>query len=161
MPNYMPEGYHSITAALVFKDAKKAIAFYKKAFGAQEKLVLEGHDGAVMHAELKIGDSVFMLGEENPAYPEHKSAESASGGAGCFSLNLYVPNADAVFKQAVAAGATAAEQPKDAFWGDRYGRVVDPFGYTWGILTHIKDVPPEQMKKAALEHADRALAGKD
>lgn len=148
MPKHMPQGYHALTAALVFKDAKKAIAFYKKAFGAQEATVLEGPSGRIMHAELKLGDSLFMLGEENPAFPEHKSAESA-GKAGCFSLNLYVPDADAVFKQAVAAGAKADQQPQDAFWGDRYGRVVDPFGYTWGILTHVKDMSPADMKKAA------------
>jgi PhnB protein len=159
-PKHIPAGYSTLTTALVFKDAKKAIAFYKKAFGAQERIVLDGPDGTVLHAELKIGDSVFMLGEENPAWPEHKAAES-TGNAGCFSLNLYVPDADAAFKQAVAAGAAAVEPPKDAFWGDRYGRVVDPFGYTWGLLTHVKDVPPEQMKKAALDFADKALAGKD
>jgi PhnB protein len=152
MPNHMPEGYHSITPALVFKDAKKAIAFYKKAFGAQEATVLEGPNGRVMHAELRIGDSVFMLGEENPAWPEHKSAETL-GNVACFSLNLYVPDTDAVFKQAVASGAKAAEQPNDAFWGDRYGRVTDPFGYTWGILTHMKDVSPAEIEKAAMAHA--------
>lgn len=149
MPKYMPEGYTALTPALVYKDAKKAIAFYKKAFGAQERMLLATPEGKVMHAELKFGDSVIMLGEENPAWPEHKSAETA--GAACFSLNFYVPDTDAVFKRAVAAGAKAAEQPKDAFWGDRYGRVVDPFGYSWGILTHIKDVSPEEIKKAAAE----------
>src|SRR5688572_7580464 len=113
MAKYMPEGYHTLTPALMFKDAKKAIAFYKKAFGAQEKLVIPTPEGKVMHAELKIGDSVFMLGEENPAYPEHKSAETA--GAAGFSLNVYVENADNVYKQAVAAGAKAAEPVKDAF----------------------------------------------
>jgi PhnB protein len=158
MTQPIPEGYHSITPALVFKDAKKAIAFYKKAFGAEESAVFAGPNGKVMHAELKIGDSMFMLGEESPAWPEHKSAESA-GNAACFSLNLYVEDADAVFKQAVAAGAKGAEQPKDAFWGDRYGRVVDPFGYTWGIMTHVKDLSPEQMKKAAEEWMSTALAG--
>ncbi len=158
MTKYIPEGYNTLTPALVYKDARKAIAFYKKAFGAQERLLLEGSDGKVMHAELKIGGSVFMLGEENPAYPEHKSAETA--GAACFSLNLYVPDADAVYQQAVAAGAKAAEQPKDAFWGDRYGRVIDPFGYSWGILTHVKDVTPEEMKKGAAEWANQAFAGR-
>lgn len=158
MQKYMPEGYHSLTPALVYKDAKKAIAFYKKAFGAQEKLVMPGPDGKIMHAELKIGDSVFMLGEENPAWPEHKSAETA--GAPCFSLNLYVPDADASFKQAVSAGAKAAEQPKDAFWGDRYGRVVDPFGYSWGILTRVKEVSPEELKKGAEQMAQQAMAGR-
>lgn len=149
MPHYMPAGYHALTPALVVKDARKAIAFYKKAFGAQEVTVIPTPDGKVMHAELKIGDSCFMLGEENPAWPEQKSAESYRGSP--VSLNLYVPDADAAFKQAVAAGAKAVERPMDAFWGDRYGKVTDPFGYTWGILTHVKDVSPDEMKKAAAE----------
>lgn len=149
MTNPIPEGYHSITPSLVFKDAKKAIEFYKKAFGARETVMIPGPNGKVMHAELKIGDSVFMIGEENQNFPEHKSPESMGAPIGCFSLNLYVPDADDVFKKAVGAGAKAAEQPKDAFWGDRYGRVVDPFGYTWGILTHVKDVTPQEMRKAA------------
>jgi PhnB protein len=158
MTNPIPDGYHSITPSLVFKDATKAIAFYKKAFGAQETVMIPGPNGKVMHAELKIGDSVFMIGEENPAWPEHKSAETV-GNVGCFSLNLYVPDADAVFKNAVSAGAKASQQPSEAFWGDRYGRIVDPFGYTWGILTHVKDVSPEDMRKAA-EEWSRSLAGK-
>lgn len=155
----IPEGYHTMTPALMFKDTRKAIAFYKKAFGAQEKTLLDGPDGKVMHAELQIGDSIFMLGEEHPAMPEHKSAESKAN-AGCFSLNLYVPDADAAFQKAVAAGAKAVERPKDAFWGDRYGRVLDPFGYSWGILTHVKDLTPEQIQKGAAEWAGQALAGK-
>jgi len=159
MTSHMPKGYHSLTPALVYKDAKKAIEFYKKAFGAQETLVLAGPNGSIMHAELKIGDSNFMLGEENAAWPEHKSAETM-GNVNCFSMNLYVPDADATFKKAVAAGAKAAEQPKEAFWGDRYGRVVDPFGYSWGILTHVKDMSPEEMKKAGAEWANTVLAGK-
>jgi PhnB protein len=159
MTQPIPDGYHSITPSLVFKDAKKAIAFYKKAFGAQETVMIPGPNGKVMHAELKIGDSVFMIGEENPAWPEHKSAETV-GNVGCFSLNLYVPDADAVFRLAVAAGAKASQQPSEAFWGDRYGRIVDPFGYTWGILTHVKDVSPEDMKKAAEQWSRSMAAGK-
>lgn len=158
MAKFKPEGYTSLTPALVYKDAKKAIAFYKKAFGAQEQMVLTTPEGKVMHAELKFGDSVIMLGEENPAWPEHKSAETA--GAACFSLNFYVQDADASFKQAVAAGAKVAEQPKDAFWGDRYARVVDPFGYSWGILTHVKDLSPEEIKKGAEQMAHQSMAGR-
>lgn len=149
MPKHMPEGYHTLTPGLVVKDAKKAIEFYKKAFGAVETLVIPAPGGKVMHAELQVGDSRFMLGEENPAFPEQKSAETLKGSP--ISLNLYVQDTDASFKKAVSAGAKAKEQPKDAFWGDRYGSVVDPFGYTWGILTHQKDMTPEQMKKAAEE----------
>lgn len=150
MKKYIRDGYHTITPSLVFKDARKAISFYKKAFGAQELFVIPAPGGKIMHASLKIGDSIFMLGEENPAWPEQKSAESVGGGA-CFSLYLYVRDADAAFKQAVGAGARVAEQPTDAFWGDRSARVIDPFGYSWGLLTRVRDVPPEQMKKASEE----------
>src|SRR5207248_756319 len=103
----------------------------------------------VMHAELKIGDSMLMLGEENPAWPEHKSAESFGGSP--VSLNVYLPDADAAYKKAVAAGAKAVKPPEDAFWGDRYGVVKDPFGYAWGLLTHVRDVPHDEMCKAARE----------
>lgn len=159
MPKPIPEGYHTITPSLVFKDARKAIAFYKKAFGAQELFVIPTPAGKIMHASLKIGDSIFMLGEENPAWPDQRSAESAGGGA-CFSLYLYVPDADAAFKQAVGAGAKAAEPPMDAFWGDRSARVIDPFGYSWGLLTHVRDVSPEKMQQAAEEWMTQAAAKK-
>lgn len=149
MQNHIPDGYHTLTPALVVKDARKAIAFYKKAFGAEEKLVIPTPEGQVMHAELSIGDSRFMLGEENPAFPQHLSAESLRGSP--VSLNIYVPDAEAAFKKAVAAGAKGLQAPLDAFWGDRYAKVVDPFGYTWGILTHVKNVSPDEMKRGALD----------
>lgn len=147
-------GYPSLIPALVFKDAKKAIEFYKKAFGAKETELIAGKDGRVMHAELEVGGSRFMLGEE---MAEHQSAETL-GAPNCFSLNLYVADADATFKTAVAAGAKPGQAPQEMFWGDRYGRIVDPFGYTWGLLTHVKDVSPEEMKKAAREWADKPRA---
>lgn len=149
MIKHVPDGYHTLTPALVFKDARKAIAFYKRAFGAEEKLLLPAPEGRVMHAELSIGDSRFMLGEENPAFPQHLSAESLRGSP--VSLNLYVPDAEAAFKKAVAAGAKGLQAPLDAFWGDRYAKVEDPFGYTWGLLTHVKDVSPDEMKRGALD----------
>ena len=149
MAQAIPQGYHSVTPGLIVKDARKAIAFYKKAFDAKEVMVMDMPDGKVMHAELKIGDSIVMLGEENPAWPDHKSAESFGGCA--ISLNVYLADADAAFKKAVAAGAQSVKDPEDAFWGDRHGSVKDPFGYTWELLTHKKDVPPEEMKKAARE----------
>lgn len=149
MIKHVPDGYHTLTPALVFKDARKAIAFYKRAFGAEEKLLLPTPEGRVMHAELSIGDSRFMLGEESPAFPQHLSAESLRGSP--VSLNLYVPDAEAAFKKAVAAGAKGLQAPLDAFWGDRYAKVEDPFGYTWGLLTHVKDVSPDEMKRGALD----------
>lgn len=156
MPKPIPEGYHTVTPALVFKNAKKALEFYKKAFDAKEQLVIPTN-GGVMHAEMRIGDSIVMLGEENPAWPEQKSAESMGGSP--VSLNIYLPDADAAYKKALAAGAKGLKQPEDAFWGDRYGQVKDPFGYTWGLLTHKRDVSPEEMKRAAQEWA-ASSAGK-
>ena len=155
----IPEGYHSITPSLVYKDAKAAIAFYKKAFGAQELSVFAGPDGKIMHAELKIGNSIFMLGEESPSCPDAKSAET-TGAAASFSLNLYVPDADATFRTAVAAGAKAAQTPQEMFWGDRFGRAIDPFGYGWNVMTHIKDVSTAEKEKGAKEFMGKALAGK-
>jgi PhnB protein len=148
VPNPIPKGYHSVTPALVVKDAKKAIAFYKKAFDAQEVMVMPAPDGKIMHAELKIGDSILMLGEECPEM-QNKSAESFGGSP--ISLNIYLADADAAYKKAVSAGAKGVKPPEDAFWGDRYCAVKDPFGYSWGLLTHKKDLTPEQMKKAAQE----------
>ena len=153
----IPEGYHSVTPALIVKDAKRALDFYKKAFDAKEVIVIPGPGGKVMHAEFQIGNSRIMLGEENPSWPEHKSAESLGGSP--ISLNIYLNDADAAYSKAVAAGAKGVKPPEDAFWGDRYGMVVDPFGYSWGVLTHKKDVSPEEMKKAAQEWG-AAAAGK-
>lgn len=159
MAKPIPTGYHSITPGLIVKDIKKALAFYKKAFGAQEVTVLNNPDGSVMHAEIKIGDSMLMLGQENPEWPQHKSAESYGGSP--ISLNIYLADCDAAFKKAVAAGAKGVKSPEDAFWGDRYGQVEDPFGYSWGILTHKKDVSPAEMQKAAMEWHSAATAGKN
>jgi uncharacterized glyoxalase superfamily protein PhnB len=102
-----------------------------------------------MHADMKIGDSMFMLGEENPAWPAYKSAETL--GATPISLHLYVPDADAAFKKALEAGAKTEMPVDDAFWGDRYGKVKDPFGYTWGLATRVKDMTPEEIGKAGKE----------
>ena len=151
MTGNMPPKPVGLVPHLVVNGAIKAIEFYKKAFGATERMVIPTKDGKIMHAELEVGDSPVMLGEENPAWPEMKSAESMGGSP--ISLAIYVKDVDAGYKQAVAAGAKGLEEPKEAFWGDRYGKVSDPFGYTWMILTHVKDVPVEQMKKAALEFA--------
>lgn len=147
MPKPIPEGYHSVTPALVVKDARKALEFYKKAFGAEEREVFATPDGKVMHAEFKIGDCILMLGEENPQWPDHKSPESLHGSP--VSLNIYLGDADAAYKKAVSAGAKGVKPPEDAFWGDRFGMVRDPFGYDWGLLTRVKDVSHEDMKKAA------------
>ena len=110
---------------------------------------MDGPDGRVMHGEIRIGDSVLMLGEENPAWPTYKSAETL--GASPISLHLYFPDADAAFKRALDAGAKVEMPLDDMFWGDRYGKVRDPFGYVWGIATRVKNLSPEEIRKAGQE----------
>ncbi|MFI5363129.1 MAG: VOC family protein [Elusimicrobiota bacterium] len=153
----IPEGYHTVTPNFTFKDSRKAIEFYKKALGAVELAVFPAPGGkGVMHAVLKIGNSIIMMGDENPEM-NCRSAESL--GASPISLYVYVENADAAFKKAVAAGAAATTPLQDAFWGDRFGVVKDPFGYSWNIATHTKDLTPEQLQKAA-EEAMAHVAGR-
>jgi len=138
----IPDGYHSVTPYLTIKGAAKAIEFYKKAFGAKEIGRLPMPDGRLGHAEIQIGDSRVMLSDE---YPEMggKSPETLGGTA--MGLMLYVPNSDEVFARAVAAGAKAVEPVKDQFYGDRSGRLEDPFGHKWFVATHIEDVTMEEM----------------
>ncbi len=138
----VPEGYHTVTPYLCIRGAAKALDFYARAFGAKEKVRMPGPDGKVMHAEILIGDSLVMLGDENP----QAKSPSALGGTPV-SIMLYVPDVDAVFKRATAAGAKTETPPADMFWGDRYGKLIDPFGHSWGIATHVEDVTPEEMKK--------------
>ena len=143
----IPEGFHSIQPGLVVRDAAKAIDFYKKALGAQELVRMPGPDGKIMHAELKIGDSVIFLSEEMPMPGSVKSPQ-ALGGSTC-TLIVYVPNVDEQFKQAIAAGAKESMPVADQFWGDRYGSLVDPFGHSWGIATHKEDLSPKEMGERA------------
>ena len=142
----IPDGYHTITPAIVVRGAAKAIEFYRQAFGAEVVDRMDGPDGSVMHAELRIGNSIMMLGDENPQFGT-LSPQSTNGTSS--SLHIYVDDADAVFARAVSAGATVKYPLENAFWGDRYGKVTDPFGHEWGIATHVKDVSREAMKKAA------------
>jgi len=144
----IPEGMHTITAHLAVRDAAKAIDFYKRALGAEELFRMEGPGGKIGHAELKIGDSVIFLAEEFPQ-ANCKSPQTL-GGTTC-SIHLYVPDADASFKKATDAGAKVAMPLADMFWGDRYGTVVDPFGHSWGIATHIEDLKPEEIDQRAQE----------
>jgi PhnB protein len=140
----IPDGYHTMTPYLTVRGAAKAIEFYKRAFGAQQRGVLPMPDGRIGHAELMIGNSMIMLADE---FPEHgnKSPETLNGSP--VGLAIYVENADEVFKRAVEAGATVKEDVSDKFWGDRAGSVTDPFGHKWTILTHKEDVSMEEMKK--------------
>jgi PhnB protein len=147
MTKAIPEEYGAVTPIFVFKDARKAIAFYQRAFGAEERFVMPGPEGkGVMHAEIRIGDSVLMLGEENPYCPS-KSAESL--GDSPVAFYLYVEDVDAAFRTALEAGAEVQMAVQDMFWGDRIGSVRDPFGYTWTLATHIKDLTPEEIEQGA------------
>lgn len=142
MVKAIPEGYHTITPTLTFKNAAKAIDFYQKAFGAEELYRMSGPGGSIVHAELRIGNSRIMIGDEMGG---HLSAETLGKTAG--GLHLYVEDVDQVWKRALAAGAKVSMELMDAFWGDRYGTVVDPFGYSWGLASHVEDVSMEEMKR--------------
>jgi uncharacterized glyoxalase superfamily protein PhnB len=145
----IPDGSHSITPGLVVKNARKAIEFYKNALGAKELFVMPGPDGkSVMHAELQIGDSKFYLGDENP---EWGAISPQTLGGSAVSLNVYTEDCDAMFKRAVAAGATVKQPLTNMFWGDRYGKITDPFGHNWGISSHVEDVSEADMDKRAKE----------
>jgi PhnB protein len=145
----IPAGHHSITPHLVVRDVAEAIAFYQKAFGAVENNRLPGPDGkSVMHGELKIGDSIIFLGAESPG-AECKSPATLKGTAVMFYL--YVEDADAAYRQAVAAGAKALMPVQEWFWGDRMGSIEDPFGHRWSVATRIKDLSPEEIAKEACE----------
>jgi uncharacterized glyoxalase superfamily protein PhnB len=143
----IPEGYHSVTPAITFKNSLKAIEFYKKALGAKVLDVMSSPDGkSTMHAAIRIGDSIIMMGDEMP--DQHcPSAESL--GASPVSLYVYVPDVDATFKQAIDAGADETMPVSDAFWGDRCGSLKDPFGYSWMVATHTRDLTEEEIRQAA------------
>ena len=139
-----PAGYHTVTPYLTASDAAAAIDFYKAAFGAEETCRLTMPDGSIAHAEIKIGDSHVMLGQECPAWG-NKSPNSLGGTP--VGLCVYLPDVDAAFAQAVAAGAAVDRPVVDQFYGDRSGTVTDPFGHKWTLATHVEDVAPEQMQK--------------
>ena len=141
----IPEGYHTITPHLTVRGAARAIDFYKRAFGAKVRMQMPGPDGkSIMHAELKIGDSIVFLNDEFPDMGCH-SPQSLGGTVG--GLFLYVKNVDAAFKRAVEAGAQVRMPVADMFWGDRYGKVIDPFGHEWGMGTRKEDLTPGQIRK--------------
>jgi PhnB protein len=143
----VPEGYHTLTPHLVVKGADEAIAFYKKAFGAEEITRLPGPDGkSIMHAELKIGDSRLFLVEE---FPQMGCGGPLSIGGTPVTIHVYVEDADTVFNQAVAAGAEVRMPLENAFWGDRYGQITDPFGHRWSLATRKENLTPEEISKRA------------
>jgi len=142
--SYIPEGYNAVIPALAFQGADAAINWYIKNLGAKEKMRFNGPDGTVMHAEITIGDNVIMIAEENPEY--NKSPKTLKGNS--VNLCVYVPDVDNAIKKATGNGAKLLVPIADQFYGDRSGRIEDPFGYIWILSTHIKDVSEEDMKKA-------------
>jgi PhnB protein len=144
----VPVGFHTITPYLALSNSAKAIEFYKKAFGAVELSRLTNPEGGIGHAELKIGDSVLFLADECPQMG-NRSPKTLGGTA--VGLHLYVEDVDAVFARAVEAGATPQMPPMDMFWGDRFGKLADPFGHSWSISTHIEDMTPEEMQRRSVE----------
>ena len=140
----IPDNYHAVTPYLIIKEAAKAIDFYKKVFGATEVMRMPGPGGKVMHAELKIGDSVIMLADENP---EMDARSPQSFGGTPVSLMVYVEDVDSVFKRAISAGAKELRPLQNQFYGDRSGTISDPFGHKWTVSTHVEDVSPEEMQR--------------
>ena len=145
--NAIPEGYHTVTPSLVFKDSLKAIAFYERAFGAKNPEVFPEPGGEhTMHATIRIGNSILMMGDEMPGMG-NKCPESLGGSP--VSLYVYTPDVDALFKQAVDAGATALMPVAEMFWGDRCGSLKDPFGYAWTFATHNRDLTVKEIEEGA------------
>jgi uncharacterized glyoxalase superfamily protein PhnB len=142
----VPEGFHTATPSLVVRDAGKAIDFYKKVFGAEERMRMPDPSGRIMHAEIKIGDSIIFLSDEIPNMGG-KSPQSLGAYTG--GVYLYVPNVDEIHKRAVEAGAKSAGPVSDMFWGDRLGHFVDPFGHAWSVSTHVADLTEQEMEKGA------------
>jgi PhnB protein len=149
----IPKGYHSITPYLVVKDASRAIDYYKRAFGAKEISRMDGPNGKIVHAEIKIGDSMLMLMDEMPGSGS-RSPQSLGGSP--VNIFLYIDKVDDVFHQAVSAGAKVDMPIADMFWGDRYGKLTDPFGHSWSLATHVKDVSRQEMKKGMQEAMAKA-----
>lgn len=151
----VPKGFHTVTPNLTIKDCSRAIEFYKRALGAEEVMRMPTPDGrGVMHAELKLGDSILFMNDEMPGTPVHAPATDHLSPA---NLWLYVSDCDAAYQKALQAGARGTQPPQDMFWGDRTCAVTDPFGYVWNFATHVKDVPEAEMKKASEQFAKEMM----
>jgi uncharacterized glyoxalase superfamily protein PhnB len=151
----VPEGYRTITPYLAVDDASAAIDFYQRAFGAKEQVRMSGPGDSIMHAELEIGDSKVMLSDP---FPQASTKPPKELGGTSVSIFAYVEDIDSVYKQAIDAGASSLMEPDDMFWGDRFGSVLDPFGHSWTIATHIEDVSPEEMEERSKQWQEQ-LAG--
>ena len=151
MTKPIPEGYHALTPSLAVDNAAKAIEFYKRAFGAKERMRMPGPGDTIAHAELEIGDSVLMLADPFPQSSVKPPKELGGTSVGIF---LYVEDVDEVVQQVVDAGGTVTMPVEDQFWGDRFGSVTDPFGQVWQIATHTQDLTPEEI----MERGKKAMA---
>jgi PhnB protein len=147
----IPEGYHTLSTYLAVDDASRAIEFYSRAFGAKERMRLPMPDGRIAHAELQIGDSIVMVSDP---FPQQACRPPSELGGTTVALCLYVDDVDSFVAQAVNAGATITTPVENAFWGDRFGKLADPFGHEWQVSTHMEDVPPGQI----MERARTAMA---
>jgi PhnB protein len=155
MVQAIPAGYAGVTPYLIVRDATRALDFYKKAFGATELMRFPTPDGKIAHAEMKIGEGLFMLADEVP--DQGYRSPDALGGTPV-SLMFYVHDVDALFARAVAAGAAVKQPVKDQFYGDRNGTLTDPFGHVWTIATHVEDVAADELDRrmAAMANANQA-----
>jgi len=151
----IPEGYQTVTPVLTVRDAARVIDFYKEAFGAQERFRMPTPDGRwVAHAELKIGDSVFMPSDEMPG---QECGSPLTLGGTPVGFYVYVEDVDAAFDRAMAAGATVKRPVQDTFWGDRTGELTDPSGYVWTLATHVEDVSPDELARRGREAFEKML----
>ena len=144
----IPEGYNSVTPYLTVDNATEAIEFYKRAFGARERMRMPMPDGKIAHAELEIGDSLVMLSDPMPGSSSKPPKELGGTTGGVF---LYVEDVDEVVRQAADAGATTVMEVQDMFWGDRFGTVMDPFGHMWSVATHTEDLTEEEIEQRSRE----------
>jgi PhnB protein len=147
-----PDGYHTVTPHLIVRGGAKAIEFYRNAFGAEESVRTAGPDGRIMHAEMRLGDSVIMLSDE---FPEQGIKSPQSLGGSSAGIFLYVESVDAAFKRAVDAGCAVKMPPTDMFWGDRFARLTDPFGHAWALATHVEDVPKDEILRRLQQHQNQ------
>ena len=149
----IPEGYHSVTPYLIVRGGVRALEYYKRAFGAEERFRMDGPGGTIGHAEIQIGDSMVMLADENPAANARAPQVGTPSPVG---LMIYVDDVDATFARALAAGGKETQPLKNQFYGDRSGTLTDPFGHSWTVATHIEDVAPEEMERRAAEYAKKS-----
>lgn len=151
----IPKEYRTLTPMLTVSDGAGAIEFYKNAFGAEERYRMLTPDGKhVVHAELKIGDSIFMLGDEMPGQ-DCRSPEALGGTP--VGFYVYVEDVDRAFDRAVGAGATVSMPVEDMFWGDRIGSLTDPSGHVWTLATHVEEVGPEEMARRSQEFCEKMM----